>query len=66
MLWDTLKPYYPDQATFVPKISETVVAWCNAFTSWLESENNETEVEKLLDLLKNGSRLKLFLEASTS
>jgi hypothetical protein len=62
MLWDTLKPYYPDQATFIPKISETVVAWCDAFTSWLESEDNEADVEKLLDLLKNGSRLKLMLE----
>lgn len=62
MLWETLKPYYHDPETFIPSISAIVIAWCDAFTSWLESDENEVAVEKLLDALKNTNRLKLLLE----
>jgi hypothetical protein len=62
MLWETLKPYHQDPATFVPNVSGTIIAWCDAFTLWLENDENEKAVEKLLDALKGTNRLKLLLE----
>jgi hypothetical protein len=62
MLWETLKPYYPDPATFIPKISGIIIAWCDAFIFWLENEDNEKAVERVLDILKGTSRLNLLLE----
>jgi hypothetical protein len=42
------------------------MAWCDAFTSWLESEENEEPVEKLLDGLKSKNRLEIVIEVCTS
>ncbi|CZR61868.1 uncharacterized protein PAC_11765 [Phialocephala subalpina] len=64
MLWKTLQAYYPDSSTFVPTIASTIITWCDALMSWLESEENEEDVEKLLEALKARSRLELCLEIS--
>lgn len=62
MLWKTLQPRYPDQATFIPSIANVLVTWCDAFMAWLESEENEGEVDKLLDDLKQRGRVEVVLE----
>jgi hypothetical protein len=62
MLWESLKSHYPDPATFIPSITAVVIAWCDAFTAWMEAEESEELVEKLLDILKGERRLALFLE----
>src|SRR5450756_603628 len=56
MLWKTLQAFYPDNATFVPNIAAVIINWCDAFMSWLESEENEDAAEKLLDALKSMHR----------
>jgi hypothetical protein len=62
MLWKTLQPRYPDQATFIPSIANVLVTWCEAFTAWLEGEENEGDVDKLLDDLKQRGRVEVVLE----
>lgn len=62
MLWKTLQPRYPDQATFIPSIANVLVTWCDAFTAWLEGEENEEDVEKLLDDLMQRGRVEIVLE----
>ena len=62
MLWKTLQPYYPDSSIFVPTIATTIITWCDAFTSWLESDENEENVEQLLDALKARAKVNLMLE----
>jgi hypothetical protein len=62
MLWKTLQASYPDNSIFVPSIATVIITWCDAFTSWLESEENEEPVEKLLDGLKSRSRLEIVME----
>ncbi len=62
MLWKTLQAYFPDSSTFVPSIASTVTTWCDAFTSWIETEENEEQVDKLLDALKAWTRLEIILE----
>jgi hypothetical protein len=59
-----LKPYYADPATFIPKISGIIIAWCDAFVLWLENEDNEKAVERVLDILKGACRLNLWIEVS--
>lgn len=66
MIWEELKAFYPDPAIFIPNTSGVVVAWCDALAAWLDSEENEGVVEKLLDSLSRETRLKLFLEVNTS
>ncbi len=66
MLWKTLQVSYPDNSSFVPSIAIVIIAWCDAFMSWLESEENEEQVEKLLDGLKSKNRLEIVVEACTS
>jgi len=62
MLWKTLQPRYPDQATFIPSIANVLVTWCDAFTAWLEGEENEEDVEKLLDDLMQRGRVEIVLQ----
>jgi hypothetical protein len=62
MLWATLQPFYPDQATFVPSVAAVIAAWCDAFTTWIEGDDNSEAVERLLEALKGSRSLKLFLE----
>ena len=62
MLWKTLQVAYPDNSTFVPSIATVIVTWCDAFTTWLESDENEEPVEKLLDALKSRNRLEIVIE----
>jgi hypothetical protein len=66
MLWKTLQAFYPDNATFVPSIATVIINWCDAFMSWLESEENEDTVEKLLDALTHVNRLDLMIEVLSS
>jgi hypothetical protein len=66
MLWKTLQAFYPDNATFVPSIATVIINWCDAFMSWLESEENEDAVEKLLDALTHVNRLDLMIEVLSS
>jgi hypothetical protein len=66
MLWKTLQVSYPDNSSFVPSIATVIMAWCDAFTSWFESEENEEPVEKLLDGLKSKNRLEIVIEVCTS
>jgi len=63
MLWESLKPSYPDPSTFIPTISNTLIAWCDCFTSWLENEDNEEAIEKFLDGLKGGN-CRIYLEVN--
>jgi hypothetical protein len=62
MLWKSLQAYYPDSATFVPSIADTIITWCEAFQTWLEGDQNEEKVELLLDELRTRSELNLILE----
>jgi hypothetical protein len=62
MLWKTLQVFYPDNSTFVPSVAKVITTWCDAFTSWLESDENEEPVEKLLDALKSRTRLEIVME----
>ncbi|KAE9376474.1 hypothetical protein N431DRAFT_542103 [Stipitochalara longipes BDJ] len=64
MLWKTLQVSYPDNSTFVPSVATVVITWCDAFTTWLEDEENEEPVEKLLDALKSKNRLEIVIEIS--
>ena len=64
MLWKTLQVHYPDSSAFVPDISTTILAWCDAFLLWLENSENEEHVESLLELLKEQSRVEIVLEVS--
>ncbi|KAG4443447.1 hypothetical protein IFR05_001126 [Cadophora sp. M221] len=66
MLWKSLQAHYPDSATFVPDVASTILAWCDAFLSWLENTENEAHVETLLDLLQSKSRVEISLEISTT
>ncbi|PMD49004.1 hypothetical protein L207DRAFT_560531 [Hyaloscypha variabilis F] len=66
MLWKTLQVSYPDNSTFVPSIATVIVTWCDAFTAWLEGEENEEPVEKLLDALKSRNRLEIVIEISST
>ncbi|OBT53216.1 hypothetical protein VE04_05941 [Pseudogymnoascus sp. 24MN13] len=49
ILWAALQPYYDDPATFIPGIARVIVSWCDVFTAWLEAEENEDGVERLLE-----------------
>ena len=60
MIWETLKPYYPDQTTFIPSIVGIISGWCEAVATWLESPDAEDDVEQILELLIG--RMKLLLE----
>jgi hypothetical protein len=62
MLWSTLKPYYPDPATFIPSMVIILKAWVEAFTTWLEDEGNEEAVDRMLGALKSVQGLMLALE----
>jgi hypothetical protein len=62
MLWKTLQVFYPDPSTFVPYVAKVLITWCDAFGTWLETEENEEVVEKLLDELKGKGRVELVLE----
>lgn len=64
MIWSIFESHYPDPATFVPSITAVVLAWCYAFTTWLEQDDNEDFVDKLLDVLKNVGTLELVLNVS--
>lgn len=52
ILWAALQPYYVDPATFIPNIASVLVSWCDVFTAWLEAEENEEGVERLLEEMK--------------
>ncbi|OBT84809.1 hypothetical protein VE02_06928 [Pseudogymnoascus sp. 03VT05] len=52
ILWAALQPYYDDPATFIPGIARVLVSWCDVFTAWLEAEENEDGVERLLEEMK--------------
>lgn len=62
MIWEEVKTSYPDPATFIPIVSDVVIAWCDALAVWLDSDKNEPSVERLLDSLTRDTRLRLFLE----
>ncbi|KAL5314135.1 hypothetical protein ACEPPN_018559 [Leptodophora sp. 'Broadleaf-Isolate-01'] len=66
MLWKSLQAHYPDSSTFVPDVASTILAWCDAFLSWLENNENEAHVETLLDFLQSKSRVEISLEISTA
>ncbi|KAH7329918.1 hypothetical protein BKA65DRAFT_539169 [Rhexocercosporidium sp. MPI-PUGE-AT-0058] len=66
MLWKSLQAHYPDSSTFVPDVSSTMLAWCDAFHLWLENNENEAHVEALLDLLQGRSKVEVLLEISTT
>ncbi|KAF4635046.1 hypothetical protein G7Y89_g3042 [Cudoniella acicularis] len=66
MLWKTLQSFYPDNATFVPSIANIVISWCEAFLGWIEREENEEQVEKLLDGLKGKGKVEIVLEISAT
>lgn len=52
ILWAALQPYYADSATFIPTIANVIASWCDVFSTWLEAEENEDGVEKLLEEMK--------------
>jgi hypothetical protein len=60
-LWSIFETHYQDPGTFVPSVTAVVVAWCDAFGAWLERDENEESVDKLLDYLKTVGRLELIL-----
>lgn len=63
MLWTTLQPHYPDPATFIPSVARVLVAWCDVFTGWLEAEENEDGVERLLEEMN--STVKVVIEVGS-
>jgi hypothetical protein len=64
MLWKNLQIYYPDPSTFVPGIAQVIIMWCNAMIAWLESDDNEEQVDKMLDGLKARGRLDIAIEVT--
>ncbi|KFY93144.1 hypothetical protein V500_03889 [Pseudogymnoascus sp. VKM F-4518 (FW-2643)] len=64
ILWAALQPYYADPATFIPSIARVLVSWCDVFTAWLEAEENEDGVERLLEEMKPA--VKIVVEISTT
>ncbi|OBT66051.1 hypothetical protein VE03_03265 [Pseudogymnoascus sp. 23342-1-I1] len=64
ILWAALQPYYVDPATFIPGIARVLVSWCDVFTAWLEAEENEDGVERLLEEMKPA--IKIVIEISTT
>lgn len=52
ILWATLQSYYVDPAVFIPSVSSVLVSWCDVFTAWLEAEENEDWVEKLIEEMR--------------
>jgi len=64
-LWSILQPHFSDTSTFVPHISEVIVAWCDAFLLWLKDDSNEEAVEQLLEEIKY-ERVPLYLEVGST
>ncbi|KFY21557.1 hypothetical protein V493_07294 [Pseudogymnoascus sp. VKM F-4281 (FW-2241)] len=64
ILWAALQSYYADPAVFIPSIASVLVSWCDVFTAWLEAEENEDGVEKLLEEMKPVVRV--IIEISTT
>ena len=62
MLWKNLQIYYPDPSTFVPGIAQVIIMWCDAMVAWLESDDNEDQVDKMLDGLKARGKLDIAIE----
>jgi hypothetical protein len=52
MVWDTLKIHCHDTSGFIPSITGIMIAWCDAYRSWLEREIKEDIVEKFLETEK--------------
>jgi hypothetical protein len=65
MLWKNLQIYYPDPSTFVPGIAQVIIMWCDAMAAWLESDDNEDQVDKMLDGLKARGKLDIAIEVCT-
>ncbi|KAK0104832.1 hypothetical protein ONS95_005099 [Cadophora gregata] len=63
MLWKTFQVHYSDSTTFVPNITTVILAWCDSFLQWLESESEEN-VDNLLELLQARSKVEIVLEVS--
>jgi len=64
MIWEILKPNYPDQATFIPSIAGIVCGWCKAIADWIEDSEVLDDFGGFLALLNE--RLKLLLEVGLS
>jgi hypothetical protein len=62
MVWGTVEEFYPDASTFIPSVATVVIAWCDAFTSWVEDDSNEENADRVLEHLKGVGRLELNLE----
>ncbi len=62
MLWNTLLPFYPDAAIFVPSIASAILMWYEAFNPWIEDEKNEKDVDRLLDGLGRRGVLEIVIE----
>ncbi|KAH8593829.1 hypothetical protein B0O99DRAFT_688267 [Bisporella sp. PMI_857] len=65
MLWETLKPYYSDPSSFIPSVTNILIAWCDAFSAWLENSNNEEDVENILEILSSFQMVKIVIENSS-
>lgn len=66
MLWESLQPHYPDSSTFVPTIANIVIAWCEAFASWLENADSKTDaatdVDRFVEEINDVGKVQLILE----
>jgi hypothetical protein len=62
MIWSEFQSNYPDNATFIPSVIAAVVAWCDAFVDWLERDENQDSVDKVIDGLGTKGRMQLLLK----
>ncbi|TPX18167.1 uncharacterized protein E0L32_002676 [Thyridium curvatum] len=61
-----LDPFYEDKGRFVAVVAGCVEAWCKALLELLENEANAEWTDTLLEKLKAWSRLRLFIEVSST
>jgi len=59
MIWESFKPQYPDQSTFIPSITGIVVGWCEALAIWLGDPEAEEDIERILEMLNGRVGLQL-------
>jgi hypothetical protein len=62
LLWNELKPNFPDNAGFVPAIASAVSGWCNALEEIAGDDQNEAWTEELLERVGKSNAVKVVLE----
>ncbi|KAF2669685.1 hypothetical protein BT63DRAFT_267086 [Microthyrium microscopicum] len=66
ILWNVLKPGFPDQAVFIPLVCNAVASWAKAFAELADDEANENWVETMLTGLHPDIRIVLAVDDGKS